>query len=133
MKKVKYIIIAAFLGVFGAVGVVNATQTEEPKKHNICHATSSESNPWEAISIADNNTAHENHDDDFPYNGPVKDNGQPTKDGDKWCEDNAPKEEPPVIPPVETSTPPSTPVAETPTPVAPATEENINTFVGGGK
>jgi hypothetical protein len=109
-------------------GVALATPQE---KHNICHATSSESNPWEAISVADNNTTHENHDDDFPYGGPTKDNGQPTKDGDEWCEANAPKppqEEPPVEQPKEQ------PKVETKVDV-PAVESepvvNESEFVGG--
>ena len=76
------------------VVVAHGNDGGQQPKHNICHATSSESNPWEAISIADNNHSHDGHVRDYPYNGPVKDNGQPTKDGDKWCEENAPK--PPV-------------------------------------
>lgn len=104
--------------IIGSGGMVLATGND---KENICHATSSETNPYEAISVADNNNTHDGHVNDFPYLGPVKDNGQPTKDGDQWCEDNAPKppeeEEPPVeeTPPVDTPDKPEKNV-ETPQP-----------------
>lgn len=85
------VIVFFMLGILLIGARAYATKQE---KHNICHATASESNPWEAISIADNNHAHDNHIKDYPYQGPTKDNGQPTKDGDAWCEENAPHEEP---------------------------------------
>lgn len=109
--------------VIGSGGVVLATDND---KENICHATSSETNPYEAISVADNNNTHDGHVNDFPYNGPTKDNGQPTKDGDQWCEDNAPKppeeEQPPKEeePPVE----PETPSVGKPTPIGDKVESN---------
>lgn len=92
MKVHILITCAAVLLTFN--GIASANQSEHQTKKNICHATASESNPWEAISVASNNHTHDNHTKDFAYTGPVKDNGQPTKDGDAWCEENQPKEEP---------------------------------------
>lgn len=110
--------------VFG--GVVLATQDHE--KENICHKTSSESHPWEAINIDVNNDNHDDHEEDFPYEGPVKDNGKPTKDGNQWCEDNVP------TPPEEEEPEPE---KEEPIDRTPVNEggviESANTFVGGGK
>ena len=62
-------------------------------KVNICHRTESERNPWEAIRI--NRSALDTHLDhgDFLYDGPTKDNGQPTRNGDEWCEENGPNED----------------------------------------
>jgi hypothetical protein len=76
-------------GMVFTLSIANAAQAKE----NICHATGSESNPWEAISINDNQNNHDDHEKDFPYNGPVKENGQPVNDksiSDAWCADNAP-------------------------------------------
>jgi len=70
---------------------------DEPKeeKVNICHATSSESNPWNAIQV--NESAVQTHLDehgDFYYEGAVDDKGKPVKEGgDEWCENNVPEEE----------------------------------------
>lgn len=90
------IVLAAMLAVpvilYGMVFTLSIANAA-PTKDNICHATASESNPWEAISIADNQDNHDGHVKDFPYNGPVKTNGQPVNDkliSDGWCEDNAP-------------------------------------------
>ena len=76
-------------------------------KENICHKTSSQSHPWEAVNV--NIGSHSNHLEDFPYNGPLKDNGKPTNDGDEWCEENVPHN---GITPTPTPTPSPTPPQE---------------------
>ena len=69
---------------------------ESGDKVNICHSTSSEQNPWNAIQVdEDALPAHYEH-GDFLYEGPVKDNGKPDNDdgqADQWCEENAPEGE----------------------------------------
>lgn len=72
----------------------NLAGTPDPKV-NICHATGSENNPWNAIRI--NQSALQDHLDnhgDFLYTGPVNpNNDQPINpEGDIWCADNAPTE-----------------------------------------
>jgi hypothetical protein len=61
-------------------------------KVNVCHLTSSENNPWNAIQI-DNSSlpTHLGH-GDFMYNGPTKDGKPDNKDkkADNWCKNNAP-------------------------------------------
>ncbi len=63
-------------------------------KVNICHATSSQSNPWEAIRVDSSAFDGQGQNDhtlhgDFVYSGPVNSqNQQPTNDD--WCEDNKP-------------------------------------------
>ena len=92
MKKAILIILAIAAVYLLAVGIGRANATQE--KVNLCHRTGSESHPWEAINTADD---HSGHEEDFLYEGPTKDNGKPTNDGNEWCEENAPvDEEPPV-------------------------------------
>lgn len=98
------IIILVVLALLFLLGRASATDT---KKQNLCHKTSSDTNPWEAISVSDNNHTHDGHAADFPYTGPTKDNGQPTKEGDAWCEDNAPPKQdtpPQTLPQTPTNT-----------------------------
>jgi hypothetical protein len=66
----------------------------QPEKVNVCHQTSSENNPWVAQRINANELQSHLDNGDFLYAGPVKQNGQPTNDGDEWCEEHAPQ--PPV-------------------------------------
>lgn len=81
------------------------------QKVNICHFTSSQSNPVEAIRVDEDafdgqgNNDHTLH-GDFLYNGPVNpQNQQPIKpDGDEWCENNNPN-----ISVTPTKTPSATP------------------------
>lgn len=81
----------------------NATQVS---KTNICHLTDSEKNPYEALQIPTSSwDTHLEH-GDFLYDGPLH-NGEPSRDGDEWCNDNIPVE--------PTPTPEVTPTA-TPTP-----------------
>src|SRR3990167_2621357 len=92
--------ITAFL-LLGMFSITNATGNdyEHTEKINICHATESESNPYEAIRVADdgNWNGHEDHEGDFLYQGPVDDKNRPDKEeGDQWCEDNQPKDEEPT-------------------------------------
>jgi hypothetical protein len=62
---------------------------DENHKVNICHATGSQNNPWNAISIDQSALqTHLGH-GDFAYAGPT-DDGKP-KHGDDWCGDHAPK------------------------------------------
>jgi hypothetical protein len=117
MKKLYIIIIILAVLVLGGSAVF-ATSDE---KINICHATSSEKNPYEAISVSAKNSGHENHEADFAYAGEVDKNGKPTKDGDDWCKKNAPKPTPtykptpkPTVTPTVTEKPTVTPVV-TPT------------------
>ena len=65
---------------------------DENHKVNICHATESQNNPWNAISIDESALqTHLGH-GDFAYAGPT-DDGKP-KHGDEWCGDHAPKPTP---------------------------------------
>lgn len=61
-------------------------------KINICHATNSQNNPWDAIPINQSAwSTHEGH-GDFLYAGPVKQNGQPNdaqNQDDAWCLQNS--------------------------------------------
>lgn len=93
------VVISLFLIGMVFFGKAGATYQE---KVNICHRTESENNPWNAIRI--NQSALETHLEhgDFLYEGPVKENGHPTNDGDEWCEENEPEEE---ITPTEGVTP----------------------------
>ena len=145
MKK---LITILSVGLMLIPGSVYACREIVEEKVNICHATSSESHPWEAIEI--NKSAYDTHIEhgDFPYEGPLKDNGKPTKDGNAWCEENTPEEPEPCIydeqllaedekcvPPEE----PETPVEPTPTPTPPAPQpapqvESVTTYAPfGGK
>ena len=71
---------------------------DDEDKVNICHETSSEQNPWQAIQVAEQGwNGHSGHDDDFVYAGPTKENGKPdNKDGnaDEWCAGHVPTEDP---------------------------------------
>lgn len=86
-------------------------------KVNICHNTSSQSNPVEAIRVnfdafdGQGQNDHTQH-GDFLYNGPVNpQNQQPTKpDGDLWCANHNPNNTPsPTLTPTVTTTPSVTP------------------------
>ncbi|NLE07147.1 MAG: hypothetical protein GX627_00835 [Parcubacteria group bacterium] len=80
-----------FQGAVFVPAVALAVQPDNDKKINICHATGSERKPWEAINISKNAwDAHEAH-GDFIYSGPLDKKGKPTKDGNRWCENNASK------------------------------------------
>ena len=89
-------LIIAVLLAFAASSVF-ASQEEKEDKVNICHQTSSETNPWEAIQV--NESAVQSHLDehgDFLYDGPTDDKGKPDKEeSDQWCGDNQPREEEP--------------------------------------
>lgn len=118
----KRLLVLAVIAPLVVGGVAVATQ-EEHIKVNICHATSSESHPWEAIQIDDD--AYDEHislHGDFDYDGELKDNGKPTKDGNEWCEDNAP-EPPEEEPEEETPVEETPPVEEVPALEAPAVPE----------
>lgn len=60
---------------------------------NICHATDSDNNPWNALQInVSALSTHLSH-GDFTYQGPVQENGHPDEDGDEWCAENEPTSE----------------------------------------
>lgn len=71
----------------------------------VCHKTSSGVNPWEAQLVDANQLQSHLDNGDFMYTGPVKDNGQPTSDGNTWCNDNAPTTPTPSTSPTVTVTP----------------------------
>lgn len=71
------------------VQVTGTKRESEEKKINICHATGSEENPWEAIKINENAwNEHEDH-GDFPYEG---EDAEEKETRDAWCEENAPRD-----------------------------------------
>lgn len=76
----------------------NHDDEDDNDKVNICHKTSSESNPWEALNVDNSSVSTHLGHGDFLYNGPTKDNGKPDnkdKKAEKWCKDNVPT--PPVV------------------------------------
>ena len=90
MKKIFWILLAVLLIIIGFLvyraTIVNAKP--EPKaKINICHATGSDKNPWEAIQVDEGSVLVGK---DFLYAGEIDDKGKPVKDGEKWCEKNEP-------------------------------------------
>ncbi len=96
---------------------VTVTVKKVCPKVNICHHTSSQTNPIEAIRVNDDafdgqgSNDHTQH-GDFLYFGPVNpQNQQPLKpEGDEWCEDNNPNNTPtPTNTPSATPTPTVTP------------------------
>jgi len=90
MKKILSIIVAGLM-LFTIAFSFSSIAKASGEKVNICHRTGSESNPWNAKEIS--TSALETHlgHGDFLYDGPVKGNGKPTKDGDEWCENNVPQ------------------------------------------
>jgi hypothetical protein len=97
MIKTASRIVATTALIFGAFAIVatlapKTAQAAPEAKINICHATNSNSNPWEAIEISESAwSTHEGH-GDFLYTGPVGNNGNPAKEGDAWCADNTTEE-----------------------------------------
>ncbi len=100
------LIIPVMIGALFASGIVFAT-SDHHSTINICHKTSSEHNPYEAIQVDDNGYLN-GHPSDFLYLGPLSENGHPSKDADDWCKNNVP------VPP----TPPAPAPAPAPTPVS---------------
>lgn len=94
-------------------GVASADPNKNTsEKVNICHQNGQSGN-WNALNVSVNANAwqgHEDHSADFLYTGPTED-GKLTKDGDKWCADNAPTNPPtpvdvcPNIPELQTTVP----------------------------
>ena len=85
----------SILIIAGALFIGQRIANATPEvKVNWCHATSSNSNPYEAIQVSGNAGGHTEHAKDFKYAGPLDSKNKPTKDGDDWCKRNAPK--PPV-------------------------------------
>src|SRR3990172_12770078 len=88
-----------FFAGFSLTGSTSARQdgpdpTPRPKV-NICHATSSESHPYEAKQVDDDGDwhGHQSHPGDFLYFGPTKEDGKPDNEdhqADEWCENNVP-------------------------------------------
>ena len=109
MKKINKKLAMGFVFglIFSGVGFLTFThsiltiEATDNGRANICHATSSEANPWEAKNVSINNDgswhSHGGHESDFLYTGPTDEDGKPDqgtpasqKLADKWCEDNAP-------------------------------------------
>lgn len=66
------------------------TPTPPQGSNNLCHKTHSAAHPWNALSVPDNNHTHENHTQDYAYNGPLNAQGHPDKTGEQWCADHVP-------------------------------------------
>lgn len=114
----KYLVGFVAVLVLALTGVVHAqVYATQVAKVNICHATSSESHPWEAIRIDMSAwPAHQQNHGDFLYGGPTKQNGHPVDakgQDDAWCEANAPVDEPEEEPEQEPEKEPETPVTPT--------------------
>jgi hypothetical protein len=89
-------------------GTLTPTPTDVPEgdKVYVCHATGSESNPYEVVEVDkdawdEHESAHSDHEDDFLYEGSAEN----PKDDEEWCEN----------PTTPTATPTPT-VSVTPTP-----------------
>lgn len=98
----KYLLYGLVVGAVAAVVLLFTTTvfaTQNPKV-NICHQTESENHPYNAIRVDDDGhwNGHDEHEGDFLYEGPVRENGHPTRNGDEWCEENVPEEEPTPTP-----------------------------------
>ena len=96
MKWFFYLFI--LMGIVIVVLLFLQTQKAEARRNpkiNICHKTQSEHNPYNAIRVDDDGywNGHNEHEGDFLYEGPVRENGHPTRDGDEWCEENVPRED----------------------------------------
>ena len=91
-KYIKWLIIAIVIAL-GAYFIFNSPVEASSKKVNICHKTSSKSNPYNALQVADDGhwNGHDEHDGDFLYEGKTK-KGKPTNKN--WCKNNVPVEEP---------------------------------------
>lgn len=91
MKKIQKTVVAVLVLGFLSLGSAIAVSAENNnQKTNICHATSSQQNPWNAINISTSSLpTHLGH-GDFLYTGPLKQNGTPSNDGDQWCKGHAP-------------------------------------------
>lgn len=104
------LVLMALSGSLAYYQIAVATRDPETQKMNLCHKTSSPTNPWEAVSVSVNANNHFDHHDDYTYAGPTKENGQPVNkpDSDQWCEDN--------VPPTPIDETPTPPIEETPEP-----------------
>jgi len=81
---------------------VRQAQAGPPAKINICHKNG-DSGTWNALNIDkdawdEHSSAHSDHEDDYVYAGPTKEDGKPTKEGDDWCANNTPQDDPQEIP-----------------------------------
>lgn len=110
-KIVSGILMVAFVAYQAALPLSIAYAQSEPKV-DICHQNG-ESGKWNVLNVSVNANewqGHEGHSGDYLYEGPTE-GGKPTKDGDKWCADNAPTNPPtpvdvcPNIPELQTTVP----------------------------
>lgn len=83
MNKIIISLLSFFL--FLTIAAPASASFQVPKK-NICHPTSSETNPWEAIRVSIFSHLGNGHENDFTYNGPVDEDNKPTSD--EWCNNN---------------------------------------------
>jgi len=62
---------------------------QDPNSIGLCHWNEG-TGRWNALYLTMDNPGHAGHTEDYPYDGPRKENGHPTKEGDAWCLENAP-------------------------------------------
>lgn len=136
--------------------VFGTASTQAVDKDNVCHNTSSGTNPWVAQQVNANQLQSHLDNGDFLYLGPVDNDGKfiDKETGDQWCKDNVPTATPtptpsasptpdvsPTVTPTATPSPTSTPTPTvsvsptptlTPTPTVSPTPTPTPTVQAGG-
>lgn len=113
---------------------ISLTFSNAPAKVNICHATSSDTNPYEAIRInesawdGEGRNDHTLHPGDKLYEGPVNPKNQQPID-DSWCEPEIPTTTTTTSIRPETTTTSTPTTTEAPTTTTPETSPTTTTTV----